>query len=206
MAKSDLPFDPSEYATVAERVTLFYERFPRGRIMTDLVSRTAEEVLFAAYVYRVSDDRHPSASGWSLERVDGGGVNRTACVENAETSAVGRALANLGFTASKRRPSREEMEKAHRVRRSMERPRYEPLQESQQVADEALDLISLIRTAGRYGMRPARAERWHARALEGAFDAATRVRLARLLRRWVARRFREQAMPPSRSSITPDEG
>ncbi|MGQ0715337.1 MAG: hypothetical protein ACT4PJ_16685 [Gemmatimonadaceae bacterium] len=204
MPKSELPFDPSEYATVAERVALFYERFPRGRIITDLVSRTAEEALCVAYIYRASDDRRPSATGWSLERVADGGVNRTACVENAETSAVGRALANLGFTASKRRPSREEMEKALRVRRSSERPRYEPLQDRQQVADETLDLIALVRTAERYGMRPARAERLRARALDGAFDPFARVRLAQLLRRWIARRFPEQVMPPSAPTTSTD--
>ena len=58
----------------------------------------------------------PAATGWASEREGDGEINRVACLENTETSAVGRALANLGFTASRRRPSREEMEKAARQR------------------------------------------------------------------------------------------
>lgn len=198
MPKSDLPFDPFEYTPVAERITQFWERFPRGRIVTDLVSQTPREIVFVARVYRRSDDRQPSATGWSAERVGDGEVNSVACLENAETSAVGRALANLGFTASRRRPSREEMEKAFHARRPS--PAYPAGRSTDAMADEALDLMALIRTAQRYGMRAARAERLRSRALAGAFDSAARVRLARMLRRWIARRFQEAVPRP------PDNG
>ena len=63
--KSDLSFNPAEYALVSERIALFYERHPLGRIVTELVSRTDEEVTFRAAVYRASDDRDPSATGWA---------------------------------------------------------------------------------------------------------------------------------------------
>jgi hypothetical protein len=52
--------------------------------------------------------------------VDGGsGANKTAALENAETSSIGRGLANLGMSGDKRgnaqtRPTREEMAKAQR--------------------------------------------------------------------------------------------
>src|SRR5262249_17824772 len=114
MPKHDLVFDAGEYAPVAERITLFYSRFPNGRILTRLVSRTAHDITVQAFVYRTQEDKEPSASGLALERFGDGDVNTVACLENTETSAIGRALANFGLTASPQRPSREEMEKANR--------------------------------------------------------------------------------------------
>ena len=108
--------DLAAYALVADRITLFYERYPAGRIVTELVSRTEREITFRALVFRGAEDAHPAATGWASEREGDSQINEVACLENTETSAVGRALANLGFTASSRRPSREEMEKAARQR------------------------------------------------------------------------------------------
>jgi hypothetical protein len=109
--KSDRSFDLRAYATVAERITLFYRQFPDGRIITELAARDEREVTFKALAYRHHGDAVPAATGWASERYDDGGINSVACLENTETSAVGRALANLGFTASLQRPSREEMER-----------------------------------------------------------------------------------------------
>jgi hypothetical protein len=39
-------------------------------------------------------------------------VNKTSALENGETSAIGRALANAGYAPKGKRPSREEMSKA----------------------------------------------------------------------------------------------
>ena len=105
-----------DYAPVADRIELFYSQHPYGRITTRLVSRENRETIVKAFVYRNSDDTLPSATGYAAEREGDGEVNTVACLENTETSAVGRALANLGLTASKRRPSREEMIKAERRR------------------------------------------------------------------------------------------
>jgi hypothetical protein len=54
------------------------------------------------------------ATGYAEEVRGAGNVNRTSHVENCETSAVGRALANAGMAGSdvNKRPSREEMSKA----------------------------------------------------------------------------------------------
>ena len=125
MPKTTLPFDTGAYAPVADRIALFYERHPTGRIITDLVER-AEVVVFKALVYRAAGDALPAATGWASERVGDGEINAVACVENTETSAIGRALANLGFTASARRPSAEEMEKAARERARLSRERLTP--------------------------------------------------------------------------------
>jgi hypothetical protein len=55
----------------------------------------------------------PKSSGWAFE-IDGtGGANKTSALENAETSSIGRCLANFMFSGNKR-ASREEMQKVER--------------------------------------------------------------------------------------------
>lgn len=68
MPKTDGSFDPTRYATVAERISLFYESHPSGRIETDLVTRDVASVTFKARVYRSEGDTVPAATGWATER------------------------------------------------------------------------------------------------------------------------------------------
>lgn len=114
-------FDPNDYETVESRIKRFYETYPDGRIITENET-TAEDRQIStwvvkAYVYLTDGDQAnelPKATGYAFE-VDGGqGANKTAALENAETSAIGRALANMGMSGNKR-ASREEMEKVSRV-------------------------------------------------------------------------------------------
>lgn len=107
--------DLSDYAPVVDRLALFWDKYPAGRVITDLKSRENGEITFRARVYRTIDDRFPAATGWASEMLGDGDINEVACLENTETSAVGRALANLGFTASRLRPSAEEMAKVARA-------------------------------------------------------------------------------------------
>jgi hypothetical protein len=181
--KSDLPIGP-EYAPVADRIALFYERFPAGRIITQLTMHNEREIMFRANVYRDERSRWPAATGWASERIGDGDINTVACLENTETSAIGRALANLGFTASRLRPSLEEMEKAERARQREAAPALDA--ELQRVADARTDLLAMLRTARRYGIRPARARRWHERFLDPSLDRRTAARFAQLLRRFIA--------------------
>ena len=184
MPKSDLPIG-GEYAPVADRIVLFYERYPEGRIVTQLTMHNEREIVFCASVYRDQQSRVPAATGWASERVGDGDINTVACLENTETSAIGRALANLGFTASRFRPSLEEMEKADRARqRLVARPLDADMQ---RVADARSDLLSMLRTARRYGIRPARARAWQERFLDPSLDRRTATRFAQLLRRFIAR-------------------
>ncbi len=109
-----MAFDLSTYATVEERLALFWAANPDGRIATELVRMDDHAVLFRVEVYRHRDDQHPTATGYAHEEKADRGVNATSWVEVCETSAVGRALANWTFQAGKR-PSREEMEKVVRM-------------------------------------------------------------------------------------------
>lgn len=118
MPKTDDTFDPADYTPVAERIVRFYAAHPTGRIITRPRRVSERMVLFEARVYRCAGDRHAAATGFASERPGDGDINTVACVENTETSAIGRALANLGILAGRQRPSREEMVKAERARRS----------------------------------------------------------------------------------------
>ncbi|MFW6079377.1 MAG: hypothetical protein ACODAE_07150 [Gemmatimonadota bacterium] len=102
-----------DYVRVAERIRAFHERYPRGSIQTEMVRLEDGMVVFEARVYRGPDDPHPT-TGWAYDREGRGRVNETSFIESCETSAIGRALANLGL-AGGRRPSREEMEKVLRM-------------------------------------------------------------------------------------------
>ena len=185
MPKVSESFDASAYAPVADRITLFYKTHPTGRIITSLVSREGGEVLFLAKVYRFADERRPAATGWASERVNDGEINAVACVENTETSAIGRALANLGLTANARRPSREEMEKAARARRPFRAPSADS-DALQKRADAHMNFLAVINAAEAAGLRAERAERWRLIIREG-IDAALLVRVDRRLRAWILR-------------------
>jgi hypothetical protein len=125
-------------------------------------------------------------------------VNAVACLENTETSAVGRALANLGFTASRERASAEEMAKASRARARLAgrekpvafAPSPDPASGRASEPDPLIaDLLRLIGVAERAGLRSRRAEAWRAALARSVPPAAMLVDLERRLRGWLLRRL-----------------
>jgi hypothetical protein len=103
-----------DYEPVEKRLRFFWDENPEGRIVTSLIKYEEQQYIFEAKVWRKSamgDLEYPDATGWSSEIVTDRGVNSTSALENCETSAIGRALANLGYAPKGKRPSREEMSK-----------------------------------------------------------------------------------------------
>jgi hypothetical protein len=192
--KAGSDFDPARYAPVAERIIQFYAAYPSGRILTKLISRDDGEVIFRASAYRETADARPAATGWASEREGDGDVNEVACLENTETSAIGRALANLGFTASRQRPSAEEMAKAARVRARLATrgvaTRGLAVHEPNVPSVRSLyltDLLTLIGAAERAGLRSVRARRWAGRLATDPPDDALLMRFESRLRQWIMR-------------------
>lgn len=110
-----MQFNPNDYETVEERIRRFYSLYEDGRIITKDVTRDADrergiwEVV--AYVYLSEGSQAaelPKATGYAFEVVGSYGANKTSALENCETSAIGRALANMNLSGNKR-ASREEM-------------------------------------------------------------------------------------------------
>jgi hypothetical protein len=117
-------FNLDDYISVDERISQFYSQFPRGRITTDLLNvagwngKQTQFIVKASVFDGLDDFSILLATGLAEESLGGKGANLTAALENAETSAIGRALANLNFatthSGARQRPSREEMEKVQR--------------------------------------------------------------------------------------------
>ena len=112
-------FNLDDYEMVKDRLPLFYERYPDGRITCEILSETPEGVTMKAYLYKNLDEQchqAPLATGIAHEK-PGGFIDKY--YENCETSGIGRALANLNLrNPNKDRPSREEMESAQSMQAS----------------------------------------------------------------------------------------
>jgi hypothetical protein len=110
-------FNLSEYQTVQERVDLFWSRYPNGRLYTELVSFTPDQVVFKAECYANKDDVYPLAVDYAEERLGSSPVNKTSFLENCSTSALGRCISLLGneFSPKGKRPSQNEMSKVQRL-------------------------------------------------------------------------------------------
>ena len=104
-------FNLEDYETVEERLTKYWKDYPDGRINTALLEANATRFIVRAEIFRTEADAHPWATGIAEETVQGRGVNATSALENCETSAIGRALANAGYATKGKRASREEMTK-----------------------------------------------------------------------------------------------
>ena len=115
-------YNLDDYETVDERIQRFYKDHPDGRIVSYELSseddRARGYFVVRAQVFMDHEDQHmgcPRASGLAFEIEGTSGANVTSSLENCETSAIGRALANAGYSSSKKgRASREEMEKVQR--------------------------------------------------------------------------------------------
>jgi hypothetical protein len=107
-------FDLSMYETVDQRLEKFWAKYPDGSIITEMVAYKDDRYIFKASVYKTYADVLPFATGYAEETVSGRGVNSTSACENAESSAIGRALHTGGISKhseGKPRPSAEEMAK-----------------------------------------------------------------------------------------------
>jgi hypothetical protein len=107
-----MAFNLDDYEPVADRIERFWKDHPEGVICTDLVHYDDKHFIVKAYAKRdgAETGRLADATGYAEEVIGSTNVNRTSALENCETSAIGRALANLGY-AVKNRASREEMAK-----------------------------------------------------------------------------------------------
>jgi hypothetical protein len=108
-------FNLEEYTTVAERIKLFRDMYPMGRILTFLVHEDANRVVFKAELYRDDEDQYPFSTGYARELTAERGVNRDFALENCETSAVGIAAKHAGIGTEKKSISREEAAKVNRI-------------------------------------------------------------------------------------------
>lgn len=105
-----MPIKGKNYATVATRLNAFWEVCPDGTIETEVCHFDDKCVLIQASIFDEKD--HLLATGTAEEEKDASRINSTSYVENCETSAIGRALANAGFGSEENISSAEELANA----------------------------------------------------------------------------------------------
>ena len=144
-------FNLEDYETVESRIDKFYTINGDGAIYTQLLSDPdhIDTVVVQAYIF-ISGE--PVATGLASETKGEGFVNKTAWLENAETSAIGRALANYNLSGAKR-PSREEMEKVERGEKGSTSPPMptEHADGPPQPSDGLFGVIATAATKGKFG-------------------------------------------------------
>jgi hypothetical protein len=122
------PKPREDYVDVAERLQLFYAKFPDGRISTAVVKfcQWPSDGIFAqAEAYRTADDPRPGV-GTAWEPVPGKTpFTRDSEVQNAETAAWGRAIAACGIGTNRGISSAEEVA-ARQDSRSVPQPSPSP--------------------------------------------------------------------------------
>jgi hypothetical protein len=104
-------FNLDDYEPVEVRLEKFWKEYEDGRIETELLEASKDRFIVMARLYRTEADAKCWTTGIAEETVSQRGVNQTSALENCETSAIGRALANAGYASKGKRPSKEEMNK-----------------------------------------------------------------------------------------------
>lgn len=121
-------FNLEDYEPVEVRLEKFWKDNPDGRIYTELLESTATRFVVFSSIYRTEADAHPWATGLASETIADRGMLASSALEICETSSLGRALANAGYSAkvkggNGKRPSREEMISATKA--EMAKPKAE---------------------------------------------------------------------------------
>jgi hypothetical protein len=108
-------FNLADYETVETRLEKWHGQYPDSRVETELIEASNTRFIVFCKLFKTEADPKPCATGLAFETITEKGVNSTSALENCETSAIGRALANAGFAAKGKRASREEMAKVNNV-------------------------------------------------------------------------------------------
>jgi len=127
-------FNLADYETVEVRLEKFIKDYPDFRIATELEVVEKDRYVVKAYLYKTYDSSIAWVTGLAEEKVSDRGVNATSALENCETSAIGRALANAGYASKGKRPSREEMSKVVALKPS--KPSVKELDDAIRAADK----------------------------------------------------------------------
>lgn len=108
-----IDFKGKKYVLVADRVIYFNDTYKAGCINTEVISKPEDElVIVKAYVYP-DGMQGRYFTGYSQAKWGEGYINKTSALENAETSAVGRALAMMGIGVIESIASIDEINKAN---------------------------------------------------------------------------------------------
>ena len=120
-----------EYVLVNERLDEFLSENPKATIETvlakqDTIMDTAtgdpcnQYVVHAKIIPNPLEEPEVYYTGYAEERDNNGFINKTSALENAETSALGRALAFAGYGSAQSIASGEEILRAKQVQKEFQ--------------------------------------------------------------------------------------
>ena len=99
LADNAIDLKGKQYLQVVHRVNLFRESYGLAySIETEILVDDGTRVLMVAYIKDA--DGRVVGKGHAEEIRNAGPVNKTSAIENCETSAIGRALANIGLAGN----------------------------------------------------------------------------------------------------------
>lgn len=113
-----------KYVLVSDRVLYFNENYPNGSIQTTRETVWDMEIVKAFVVPDVSEPTRMFTWYSQAKRWDGF-INKTSALENAETSAVGRALAFMGIWVIDSIASVDEINKAENTAKATPKKTYQ---------------------------------------------------------------------------------
>lgn len=84
-----------DYVMVNERIKAFRKEYPTWSLVSQIKDLTDNRCVIRAEIY--DEEGRCIATGHAYEKEGSSPINKTSFIENCETSAWGRALANLGI-------------------------------------------------------------------------------------------------------------
>ena len=136
-----IDFKGKGYALVASRVSAFRAICPRGRITTDILSMENGTVTMKTTIF--DDDDRELSNGYAQEKEGASYINKTSYIENCETSAIGRALGNLGIGSDENISSAEELANAVLNQNEEKKPkRQQKNKTEEQLNEEMINSVS----------------------------------------------------------------
>lgn len=129
-----------KYVLVSDRVIYFNEAYTSGSIVTEILSDLKDDtIVMRATVTPDISMPERKFTGYSQAVKGDGYINKTSALENAETSAVGRALGMMGIGVLDSIASVDEINKATTTKPYTPKIAQYKKAESFQVAKESAD-------------------------------------------------------------------
>jgi len=119
-----------EYTPVHERILYFRENYKAHSIVTEIISFDSDVAVIKASIYNESQNIIATGHAFEIQSDTHSFVNKTSYLENAETSAIGRALGALGIGIDNSLASANEVKSAQEQQKdkSLELPWISELQ------------------------------------------------------------------------------
>lgn len=139
-----------DYVQVSDRIIYFNETYSNGSISTQIVGDAhSDMIIVKATVLPDSSNLYRKFTGYSQAVWGDGMVNKTAALENAETSAVGRALAMLGIGVIDSVASSDEVNKATSDPRFKDNKTYQKAMNTDYATDAQINAINKMIKSGK---------------------------------------------------------